>query len=254
MPDRYQLQYPADQESIRTIEKASDSFLLDKIKDLIFNKIIRFTTFFTESIGTSVAQVGYTINRTGTGDVINDQGLQLALQTGTGSGGRISVEKNLDVNDFLTFLAPSQFRSSFRLTDVTAVQTYIVAGQFNNDIYYGFKVLNTALCGVVNNASHESVTEQTILLKTTGFSGVTANAQVDIASKFFPGQRCVFYVNGLEAGQINAGNPSVIPNNATSSGSETGLFGLDIKTNENATKTMNISYFDIIQDRLNPSQ
>ena len=251
--ERSQLKYPADSESIKAIETASDSFLLNKIANLEWDKFIRFSDYFSAPAGTSVANSGYLAQTNGTASAITNDSTQLALSAGMASGALASVSKKPLWVPFLTYLAPSYFRTGIATDSTFNIRAYVMQGA-TGTVGYGFKVINHTLNGMVVDSA--SGTESTVRLVNSTFTNLAGDSTTlySLAAKFFPGNKCIFYVNGLESGSIPS-TDAHFPI-STQGVPETNLFEAYVSTTTTVTttKSLFLSYIDILQFKQNASQ
>lgn len=241
--DRNQLQYPPDQESIRAIEQANDKILPSKVMGYGWNSFFGYTELFTGNfVGVNT---GYSLIMSGTGATINVTGQEVDLITGGTSGNNVILRKSPNFFPYLNYNGTSFMRTSFGVSSNTNQTIYMVVGK-TSDRYYGFAINNGTILGVVNNRN----TETSVVLGNAIFNNVgTVNARIDLTAQFYPKTKCVFYINGQDAGLIMNNLP-------TCSISEDlgALYEYKIITNENSSKTLKFSYLDFAQQKPNTSQ
>ncbi|MDE1868070.1 MAG: hypothetical protein KGI08_10240, partial [Thaumarchaeota archaeon] len=86
-----QLTYPLDINSEQVLSDSLNNILPSKMMDLIWRKMIWYTTFFQENVGGTNS--GYAVTLTGSGSISNDHN-NLALATGATNPSSVEVTKN----------------------------------------------------------------------------------------------------------------------------------------------------------------
>ncbi|MCL5436061.1 MAG: hypothetical protein M1275_03190 [Patescibacteria group bacterium] len=223
--------YPLDNDSKKAIEIETDKFMLSKIFDLIWKKSFHFLTMF-DSIG------GWD-NTAGTTQV---SGSKVLFTTGATSGNSATQQKTPADQKMLNFSRKIYFRTAFQVAATSAQTGYLVLGKAVNatgDKYFGFKFINGSLYGCASNNGISN--EQTKLLQS-----ISASTVYEVEARYLPGDKILFFVNATPAASEPSGSiTSGIPNNTDAV--VTNLAYMSITTNENVAKTMEVSYFEMMQ-------
>ena len=228
-----QLVYPLDDNSKEVINKTIDEFLKDKIFDLVWKKLTHWFLAF-ESLD------GYTQSNSA-GSSISIDGNDVVLLTGGTSGNFSTLTKDPFWQGLLTFSQQSNMRSSFILADggggsISNFTFYMTIGNATADNkYYGFKIANGNLYGVTSDGT----TENSVLLQTIAFSQT-----YNIEARYTPSEKVIFFVNAVEKGVSGSNIPTT---NSTTASAQ--FMYIKITTNENVSKTLQVSYFEYLQFR-----
>jgi hypothetical protein len=232
-----QVRYPVSYESQRAIESAVDNFLKNKILDSVWKNTIRYTTFF-DSLD------GWDVSGAGGGFAVMDPSAGIYFKTGSVSGNFEEVWK-IPFNNILSFYNKSKFRIQFESVDATSQTIYLGLGSYNGD-FYGFKVVDNNLYGMIRNSDTSAATTKLLQTITSGvvylleaeydpLKGVRFSVFSDVIGKtevgFIP-------IDANMPKKLDAGKP-YIPE---------GLFDFYIKTNEADFHEMYIPFFDFIQE------
>jgi len=216
------LGFPLDPVSKSIFERTSDEFLPDKFYDLMWKKIFFFQTFF-ESVD------GYTT--TGT---ITLSGTDVKLETAATTNATAELNKQPSWQGFLNFNQRSALRAALIFNQIAAQEIYIVTGNVGaSDKRYGFKVSNNTLQGV----THDGSTEKTIDLQT-----ISATTVYNLEARFRPNDQVQFLVDNEEKGVITDNLPYT-------DGPRTQLFTAKVKTTEAVAKSIQLSFFQYLQQR-----
>ena len=230
MSQEPQLKYPLDQQSKRIIEQTTDEFLEEKVFDLIWKRTFHWLTFF-ESLD------GFTVTEGGAGTNVLT-GTDLIMTTGALTTNANEVIKQPAEQGLMTFSRRSNMRAGFLLGQITDQTVYIVVGGLSSGSYYGFKITNATLYGVVSNGS----TESTVTLAT-----LSASTVYTMEARYSPKEKVIFYVDAVEKGVIQNSVATPIPlANETAS---VRLMDIKITTNADAAKVLQISLFEYLQHR-----
>lgn len=219
-----QLQYPADFESSKAIETAFDSFSLSKIIDLFWTKVFYYVTFF-ESLD------GYSSSGTGTGTIDSSR---LLLTTGAVIGNTWQISKSPAYQAILNWHKNQRMRTNIQVDSVANITASVVVGLVGADVHYGFRVSNATLQGTCGDSA-----QSTIDLKT-----IVANINYTVEARLVPGDKVVFYVDGVESGTLRRNLPV-----GGTSGNNQQLFEAKITTNAAAAKSLSLSFFEFIQEK-----
>ncbi len=222
-----QIRHPLDNQSMDVFRKA----LQDEVGNYIFNtaweRYFYYFTFFDSSSWPKAV--------TGTGAV--DYGGGVTLRTGATNGSTADVSLNTGGGVTGLFYNTTEKYQRFRVvatfTDTTTQTIYMVRGNLDNGVYFGFKIVNATLYGVSNNGGGEV----TVLL------GAIINGADSFAfeARFSPKDKIVFYVNNIERGVLTTGLPT-----------NDGLVGighLQITNDAAGDRWTTIHYFEFIQER-----
>lgn len=223
LPVRSQLQYPLDTESIMALDKGLDSILADKMFDLMWRKMVHVMLWF-ESLD------GYTTS----GTVATD-GLVATLTTGNVSGNSAEINKQPTDQGLFVFNQSSRFRTAFNVRSVSAQTIYITYGNKDSADYYGFKIVDNTLYGVTKDGT----TENAVSLQT-----IITTPVYNIEARFEPDKGVLFIVDTVQKGK---GEKNLPRTNLT--GANAQLMDIEITTNENVAKIMDVSFFEYLQKR-----
>jgi len=241
-----QLSYPANQHTQAAIQGAISSYLNAGIMDFFWNNFFHFYTCFDNVITyPAITGMGVSVNTNGTASSTVTNGSNvLTLITGTANGGYAQVSKSPTYNSFLSFVAPSYMRSAFSVDSGTSLVAYIVRGNSATK-NYGFKIQNGVLQGVVNNGT----SEQVVNLATPSFTTIAPSGIYSVAAKFYPESKCLFYVNGIEAGVITSGLPT-----GSATASDPNLYDIKATNTSSVSKQLALSFLEIVQKKVIPSR
>ena len=222
---KVELEYPMDSQSLSTLKQVFPGILDEQLYQAM-KRIIWWQTYFETKDG---------FTTTGTATVNADD---IDLVTGAVSGNSASIEKIASWQGLFSFGRKSMMRTAFNLSSVTAVTAYMVVGSASGDgvpagSYYGFKVVNSTLYGVVKDGT----TEATVSLMT-----ITTDTY-SLQAEYIPGQSVVFTVNTVQRGTITTNLPQSALN------PQSVLMELKVTTNEAVAKTMSASFFTILSSR-----
>lgn len=222
---RVVLNYPMDLESKNTLKKEFTTILDEQLYQAM-KRIIWWQTYFETKDG---------FTTTGTATVNADD---IDLITGGASGNSASIEKIASWQGLFSFGRKSTMRTAFNLSSVSAVTAYLVVGSASGDgtpanNYYGFKVVNSKLYGVVKDGTTETTVEL-MTITTDNYS---------LQAEYVPSSEVVFTVNTVQRGKIttNLPSPALVAQSV--------LMELKVTTNEAVAKTMSSSFFSILSSR-----
>ena len=207
----------------------NNSQFLTLLIDEIWRQMFSWSTFF-ESLD------GYT--QTLNGGSVSIDGTQIELQTGSTSGNYARLTKDPGWQGISTFYTTNMFRTAIVLGANTSQEIYIVFGDIDGK-YYGFKIIDGTLYGVVNDGTTET---------TTNLGSVSASTTYNLEAIYYPLTKILFYVNASSvyrepAGIITSGlmNPEATVN--------THIMDIKITTNEGVNKSVQLSFWQFIQSR-----
>ncbi len=208
---------------------ASDSNFTDLLIQRIWKQMFTWVTFF-ESLD------GFTKSLSGGSITIN--GTNIVLSSSATSGNYARLIKEPSWQGLSTFYAKNMFRTAVVFNSITNQEAYLVFGNLT-DKYYGFKVVNGTLYGVVNDGSTETTTELQTISTSTNYN---------LEAIYYPKNKIVFYVN---AGGVNWDPKGIITTGLMKPEKLVNFYLMDIKikTNENADKTMQLSFWQYLQSR-----
>lgn len=216
------LGFPVDSVSKSILDRTVDEFLPDKVFDLIWKKIFFFQTFF-ESVD------GYT-----TTGIITLSGTDVKIETAATINATAEINKQPSWQGFLNFNQRSALRAALIFNQTAAQEIYIVTGNVGaSDKRYGFKVANNTLQGV----THDGTTEKTIDLQT-----ISAATVYNLEARFRPNDQVQFLVDNEEKGVITENLPYT-------DGPRSQLFTAQVKTTEAVAKSIQLSFFQYLQQR-----
>lgn len=221
-----QLTYPLDKNTKTLIANEVREEMKRSIFDAIWRNTFHWFTFFESLDGFTVA---------GTTSV---NGNNVLITTGATSGNRAEVNKQPSWQGLFTFSRRSNFRSAFALTSVESQTIYITVG--NKDVtpnkgYYGFKIVNGNLYGLTSDGTNENA----VLLQ-----AVSASTGYNIEARYQPKSKVIFLVNNIEKGSSVTKLPK-----ADETTANLHLMDIEIVTNENVAKTIQMSFFEYLQHR-----
>ncbi len=215
-------------------EKITDEFLRNKILDIFWKRIFHYFTYFESLDGSFQDLVGAASN------ISNNTGQALEFETDVHTNDYAALLKMPMAQNLLSFDSQSRFRTGIIFSHKTKQEIFIHVGDNGMGYgsvlgYYGFKVVDGILYGETNNYSSST----TLKLKT-----IDTAVRYELEARYYPGERAMFFVDGEEMGIITATLP--LP---TIGGINRDLFQIEIKTTENATKAMTLSFLEYIQER-----
>lgn len=199
------------------------------IKGSLRSQEFRWTTLFNEVIGT------YTTGGVGT-EVITQLATGVRLATDTSTNDSAYIRKNISniVPYFMTWDKERIVRFLVNFTDITNQDITMVFGDAgSNQRKIGFNVSDNLLTGITSDGTSQT---------TTGtLATISAATQYVLEARFFPGDRCEFYINNVYISQTSLYLPS------GTSDAERMIHCL-ITTGENAAKTMELYLWEIWQE------
>lgn len=240
--------YPPSVDFEQAVSASLDKVLGEKVMDEVWNNFYLYESFSSMEGSTgdntfeNAGSVALTLNGweiATEADVTAASFLQKA-QIPTLGGSSVGLNKNLSWGQ------RQRFRGNFSFADTTDANdpkftAYYVRGATPQSSYahpyFGFKIINTSLYGVVNGGS-----ESTVLLQTV------ANATAYIVeARYFPGDKIIFYVMNNttrrmeEKGTLNTNLPSPINTNTET------FYGFEITRTDNHTVQLLGSFFEYLQ-------
>lgn len=225
--------YPPNQDLKVAVRQILDEELPNRILDLNWDNVVSYFTFFESLDGYSVSNVAF-----------NSEDVRFSLPATDNAEARL--QKRPSYNAFLSYSTASRFRTSIILSSVTSIKGQIAIGGVTadgtggfttNNRKYGFYFNGASLYGVVGNGTNET----TLLLQT-----ITLNTTYNLTAKFSPGDKVVFFVDGVEKGVIKTN----LPYPSVSGVAESNFFVYSIVNNETSAKTMDTSYFQYSQEKV----
>lgn len=228
---------PPSEDFKQAVDAAIDERMPNKIIDLEWNNSISYLTFFESLNGYSTSNVAF-----------NNEDVRFSLPATNNA--EAYLQKRPTHNAFLSFATPSYFRTTIYLSSVTSIKGQIVIGASTadglggfttNNRKYGFYFNGSSLYGIVGNGTSES----TVLLET-----ISASTNYNLTAKFTPASKVVFFVDGVQKGVVKTN----LPYPSTAGSAETNFFKYDLVNNEGVAKTMDISYFQYIQQKVKVQQ
>ena len=224
-----------NQEQMQTISNeqliqalTADTRFTELLMERIWSQVFFWATFF-ESLD------GYT--QTLSGGSISIAGTDVVLSTGATSGNSAELIKQPSWQGVSTFYAKNMFRTAAVFNANTAQEIYIVHGSLSGK-YYGFKVSNGTLYGVVNDGTTETTTE---------LQAIAVSTSYNLEAVYYPKEKILFYVNTGKsrepAGIITSGlmKPEASVN--------TTIMDVKITTNEAVDKSVQLSFWQFLQSR-----
>jgi len=180
--DSVRLPYPIDAVSVKSLQRAVSDFLPDLLFDTVWNSHYFYSSVFDSVDGTA---------KGGTGGTVGIVSGRVEVNTGAVSGNNPILEKQLPGN-MLRWDKQQRFRSEFTVDSVTNTEGVIAIGDYDfaSPTYYGFRIINNDLYGIVSNLGSST---QTVSLKT-----LTANLYNIVEARYLPGDGVVFYVDGVQ--------------------------------------------------------
>lgn len=235
-----QLTFPLDRVSVDTLSRAVDFFMLDKIYNLLWRKTFMYSTNF-ESLDGFYTTAGVTIDA---GQANN----AVALTTNGANGDLQELQRILAIGSFITFGLKSSFHTFIGLFQYTDQEVYVLAGEKTISPFYGFKIVNGAIYGVVSPAGTAS--ETTTLLYDTP----PANRALFLEARYTPLEGVQFILRFLNAAatdmvEIVGGitDPAALPD--VTEAVTVYLFDITIQATAAAVKQMDLSIFEYFQQR-----
>lgn len=183
--DRHQLTYPLDTVSLDAMSRGMDSFLLNKIFDLIWRKTYKYSTAF-ESLDGFFTTSGVTLD-----NAVNANSVQIL--TNGGNGDLQELQKVISVGSLISVGLKSSIHCHVFVSHFTRQTAYILAGEKTISPFYGFKIVDGKIYGVVSNAG--TAAEATTLLYDTP----PPNHSVFLEARYFPRQGVQYIVRFLNA-------------------------------------------------------
>ncbi len=222
-----QLKHPLDKQSKKIIEQAVDEFLDQKVFDLIWKRTFHWLTFFESLDGFGVTADAYSVDKD---DVV--------ITTSDVKDNEAKVTKTPAFQGLITFSQPSRMRTSFSISSVSDVTSYMIVGSTSSGEYYGFKIVDNSLKGV----SYDGTTENAVVLQTISASTVYA-----LEARMYPNNKTIFIVNTVEKGVSVSNLPSGITSGTAVA--NVNLMEFSITTGTTAAKTLQFSFFEYFQKR-----
>ena len=209
---------------------ALDSNFTDLLIQRVWRQMFTWATFFESLDGFTNASSGGSISIDGT---------DITLNSSATSGKYARLVKQPSWQGVSTFYAKNMFRTAVTFNSNTNQEAYLVFGSLSNK-YYGFKVVNGTLYGVVNDGSTETTVE---------LQSISASTVYNLEAVYYPKDKVVFYVN---AGGINWDPKGIITSGLMKPEKSvvTHIMDIKIKTNQNAAKTMQLSFWQYLQSRI----
>jgi len=216
--EKQRLPEPLDKNSKDIIASVVEETFSDKL----FNNnryLLDYKTFF-ESVD------GYAK----TGTVAVDENY-VSIKTGSTTNNTATLQKIPNFYSTLSFGKPSKIRIGVKFIANTNQEVYLVTGAIGG-VGYGFKIDD----GTIKGVTHDGSTEGTVTLTT-----FSAGDDFNLEASYSPSDKIVFKIDGDEVGSLNANLPTptlTIFNN---------LLNYKVKTDEDAEKEIQTSYFRYIQ-------
>lgn len=227
------LPYTLDTQTIKSIERATDTFLLDKVMDLQWKGFFHYLTFFepTDSTG------GWGSGADGTGSVtFSFQSVNLT--SGNVAGNVTSIGKQpVYQNGLLDWSQEQKFRTAIYTGAPANLIVRCTIGVEGPGEHYGFKIENGFLYGTVGNGTTQSMVKLDVV--------PTLGTVYELEAQLYP-TKCIFIVDGVESGLI-ANN---LPSQKTFPDSLYNNFILyEVESKTAASHTILLSYFEFISKR-----
>lgn len=218
-----QLTRPLDPVSVALIEEQVLETMRLKGLAPSWDSFFRFLTVF-EDIGR------YTTDGLGNIQSVDFEGL--VLEVTSGSTAEAFLTLNVAAGTLVSHLKQTRCRFAFKTTNTSNVNFDVVTiGGAGGYIGVGFR------SGQMLGLSSDGTTEKTVVLRTA----YTGDTFYEVEILFFPGNRMVFLLDGVERGMINTNFPSAVP---------TYIFSAGIEKLTAATQNGHVAYFELIQSRL----
>lgn len=205
--------------------------------DYLWKNVFHYITFFEglPSAAVSNSYNGYRTEILGAGLVENNE-MNLLLATGKKQGSLTEVYKYPSWQGLQSFRNKSNMRSAFVLNQISGETAYIRVGEKNG---YGFKAVNNKLYGFVKNGK----TEKTVFLH-----NIFPHTAYLIEARYLPNKEVSFWTGNAEKTftqkrKIISNLPSLTMKNNNE------LMNIKLITNNNSEKSMQVSFFEYLQDR-----
>lgn len=195
------------------------------LEDLVWRKYFYYYTFFESVDG---------LTRTGT---VTIDGTGVTLNTGAGTASIIKeplVQASVGSIDFAKH-SRIRFGVEFGAGSLSSVVAYFTLGTFGiGENYYGFNISNSTLRGSSSNAN--TTASNAIDLQT-----LSVSTSYELEARFYPNvKKIIFSVNGVQRGILRSDLPT---------GTSANVLSAIIGTTDSATKTVVVSYHEILQKR-----
>lgn len=244
-----QLNYPIDQQSKKIIEQVADEFMKNKIFDLFWDKEFYYLAM-PESFDS------WTV--VGNGSYATQQLITTASQND-----EVTISSDMSYHNFLSFQKRQRFRTYISMGTITNSVAKVGVGRINDGaavsaLFYGFQITNGAIYGYTDANGAETTVNLGI--------SVVANSGADIniytlEARYEPNGKIVFYVGEtkyetadaivasrqatVERGKIELATgfyDTQFPENVVD-------FHYRIKTTTTATRDLNFTMFEFVQER-----
>lgn len=221
-----QLKYPPNEQTIKSVEESVDIFLKNKVFDINWRDYFYLTSVF-EAIGRYISTVS------GTGATTVDQN-GLILSTGATSGSDAGVSLGIaNSTKLFQFDKETRFRTILKLDVSTNATLDIGSLQDTTASFIDFLIAEGAITG----RSKDGTTTKTVAL-----GSYSDNSIVELEFRYFPQERIVFFVNGVESGTITSNFP-------TDKAGAKYIFASSVQNSAAEDKNANVYFFEFIQKR-----
>lgn len=242
--------YPPNDDFKRAVEEAMDEILPQKIFDAVWNDFFHYYTQF-DSMEASTGD--NTFENTGQASMTLD-GWEVAVEADVTSASfmeKVQIPtlggSSVGLNRNLSWGQPQRFRANFSFHDTTNSSSpehisYIVRGatpqSSYNHPYFGFKISDTTLYGVVYDGSSETTTELMPVSNATAYI---------VEARYSPSDKVIFLVQNNstnqmeEKGVVSSGLPDPANSNTEA------FYGMEITRVSNHTVQLLGSFFEYIQ-------
>jgi hypothetical protein len=224
------------QAQVQALQTRSTAVDEDTVMDLIWKKMFHWETFFESLDGFTLSDNPPTLNP-----------YQVIFVTKPVSGNTVYLQKYAAWQGVATLSEKSYFRTSIILPADTVAEgnytAYITVGNSLSPTgsgFYGFKIMNNALYGVVSKNGVSA--EQTVAL----LQGMTGRVY-HLEARYYPGARVSFLVNPSVDAQAPLGEIALM--GSLSSGANQTLMTMKLATDDTQQKALQVSYFEYLQRR-----
>ena len=213
-------------------EKVSDEFLRNKVFDIFWKRVFHYFAYFEDL-------TGYVTSTVGAGNITNNFGQFLLFETGALANNHTALLKYPHYQSLLTFATKGYFRTKVLFGDNANQIVYIHVGDEGLGSgsvlgFYGFRVINATLYGETDNGT--SGTQLALMTITPD------TVEYNLEARYYPNERVVFFVDNVEKGTITTTLPKPLD------GAED-LFQIYIETTDAAVKSMELSFWEYLQER-----
>lgn len=220
------VQTPTSTKLDRHLDNSSKNIInqtvADKIFDIVWNNYFYYATTFD-----SVDR--YFTPATGSVQATGQNGLELQTTTSTNN---ITQMVLFIADGLLSIAKDTRFRVTNKVDSITNIDWYMLTlANGTDNAYVGVEMKNGIIYGLTSDGT---------TINKVSLQSYVANTFYAMEGRFYPGNKCDFYVNGNLLGTSTINLPKTAP---------TILFDDNIQTLTNAARTSYTSHFEFIQKK-----